>query len=188
MVSAVREPRKISLSSSSYILRTLETSDDCTAWCKWLEDPETARLLNTQPVKLSPDDFVRYVQGFDHVNDHLLGIFRRDTNVMAGLWAIYIDWQHSYFLLNLIIGNHEDRNKGARLETADLVHRYFFEEMGLLSARCTAVGSNEQIQRILEKKQWRLERRDSKPSMLGDGSVEILTYSLPRDVWRRRPR
>ena len=179
-------PVTISLESPHYLLRTLETSDDGTAWCDWLNDPETSSLLNVQPSRLTPDEFRSYVSGFDRVNTHALGIFRRDGGRLVGLWSVYVDWAQSRFLVNLLVGDRAERNRGVRLETADLVHRFFFEDLGLETEHCSAVESNAQIRHILETKGWRQVSREQKTAPDGVTPVGILHFILPRDVWRQR--
>jgi RimJ/RimL family protein N-acetyltransferase len=176
----------ISLKSPHYLLRSLETTDDCTAWCEWLNDADTAAMLNVAPTRLTPDDFRDYVKRFDRTNAHALGIFRRDSGTLVGLWAVYIDWPNQRFIVNLIVGEALERNQGVRAETADLIHRHFFEEQGLLTEHCSAVESNLAIRHILETKGWRQVSRELKTAPDGVTPVGILHFILPRDVWRQR--
>lgn len=186
LVDPMKGPLTISLESPHYLLRTLETTDDCTAWCDWLIDADTAAMLNVAPTRLTPDDFRDYVTRFDRTNAHALGIFRRDSGKLVGLWAVYVDWPNLRFIVNLIVGDSQERNDGVRSETADLVHRQFFEGLGLLTEHCSAVENNLAIRRILESKGWRLVSREQKAAPDGVTPVGILHYVLPRDVWRQR--
>jgi len=182
----MKGPLTISLESPQFLLRSLEATDDGTAWGDWLDNAETAALLNVAPTRLTPDDFRAYVNRFDCTHAHALGIFRRDSQTLVGLWSIYIDWPNRHFIVNLLVGEPHERNRRVRAETADLVHRQFFEELGLLNAHCSAVESNLQIRRILETKGWQLVSREHKAAPDGATPVGILHYILPRDVWRRR--
>lgn len=182
----MKGPLTVSLASANYVLRSLEPTDDGRDFCGWLEDPETAAQLNAAPSRLSLAEFDAYVRRFDRQHAHLLGIFRRDTGRLVGIWSIYIDWPRSRFIVNLLVGDKVERNRGVRLETADLVHRFFFEELGLLEEHCSAVESNTPIRHILESKGWRLTGREQKMAPDGVTPVGIVHYVLPRETWRRR--
>jgi RimJ/RimL family protein N-acetyltransferase len=182
----MKGPLTISLESPHYLLRTLELTDDGTAWSDWLNDTGTAAVLNVAPTRLTADDFRDYVKRFDRTNAHALGIFRRDSQKLVGIWSVYIDWPNQRFIVNLLVGEANERNQGVRAETADLIHRQFFEDLGLLTAHCSAVDSNLQIRRILETKGWRQVSREQISAPDGVTPVGILHFMLPRDVWRQR--
>ena len=183
-----RAPLTVRLESENYVLRTVTDSDDQGDWCDWINDPDTARLLNARPARLAPDDFRNYVEGFDCINNYLLGIFPKGSEKLVGVWAVYVDWPNSRFLVNVIIGAGDDRHKGGRKETSDLINRFFFEDMGLLNQYCSAVSTNDAIIGVLTSKSWKIIGRQQKPAASGAGMVEILEFSLPRDVWRSRPK
>ncbi len=178
------EPRRIEIGTPNYIVRSLDEMDEMGDWCEWMADPATARMLNAPAGRLSPDDFRRYVQGFDRINHHALGIFRRDDNRLVGLWSVYVDWSVSEFLLNVIIGDIPERKTHIRHETAWRVNRYFFEELGLKFQRANTLSTNVPAIRALEERLWTLSARGKAPSRDGTGEVEILHYTRSYDVWK----
>lgn len=177
-------PLTISIDTPNYILRTLEEGDDMGGWCSWMDEPETARMLNMVPRKLTPDDFRRYVQAFDRVNHHLLGVFRRTDNVLVGIWSVYVDWEHSEFLLNVIIGEVKERKTHVRHETAWRLNRYFFETLGLKFQRANTLSTNIPAIRALEEKSWTLSSRGRAASADGQGQVELLHFTRSYAVWK----
>ncbi|MEQ1755416.1 MAG: GNAT family protein [Micropepsaceae bacterium] len=180
-------PRLIRLESLNYVLRSMALDDEMGSWGEWMSDAETAQMLNARPVRLSVADFRRYVQGFDRVNNHLLGLFAKDSGAFVGVWAVYIDWPKSEFLVNVLVGLRDERGKGARKETSDLINRYFFEDLGLLNQHCFAVASNHAIIGVLQAKSWTLVGREMKPAASGAGNIELLHFQLTREAWRNRP-
>ena len=182
------EPRTIRLETPHYILRTMEPSDNMVAGGGWLNDPRTARMLNARQGRIDEEGFRSYVQGFDRVTGHLLGIFEKDGGRLIGMRALYIDQKRNDFLVNVIVGESHARNKGARAETGEAMYRYFFEELGLAAAHCTVLTGNDIILNVMDRNGWVLEQRSQKPAASGQGTVELLHYRLTRDVWRERQR
>lgn len=179
-------PRVINLETPHYIVRTLETTDATESWRHWMTDPATLRNLNAKPVVLTDAEIRAYIARFDRKTSHLLGIFEKDTGHLIGIRAIYIDPQHAEFLVNVLVGESEARNKGARTETRDVIYRYFFETLDLQSARCTVLATNTPVLRIMDRAGWVQEHTDHKPATDGAGFVEIRSFRLTRAVWKQR--
>jgi len=180
----MRAPINIMIDTPNYVVRTLEENDDMGNWGDWLDEPNTARMLNAVPRKFTADDFKKYVRTFDRINSHLLGIFRREGGLLIGIWSNYIDWKRSEFLINLIIGDVPERKTHVRHETSWRVNRYFFEQLDLKFQRATTLATNIPAIRALEEKRWTLSARSTKPAADGQGNVEILLYTRSREVWK----
>jgi hypothetical protein len=179
----MRAPFNIMIETPNYIVRTLEESDDMGNWDEWIADPNTARMLNAAPRKMTADDFKKYVARFDRIESHLLGIFRREDRQLVGMFSNYIDWKRSDFLMNLIIGDVPERKTNVRHETSWRVNRYFLEHLDLKFQRATTLATNIPAIRALEEKRWTLAGRTTKLSADGKGSVEVLLYTRSREVW-----
>ena len=178
--------RIITLETPDYVVRTLKAGDATEAWRAWLTDPQTARNLNARPAEMDEETVSRYVASFNRTTSHLLGIFEKKTGKLIGIRAVYVDLGRREFLVNVLIGESEARNKGARTQTRTVMYRYFFEDMGLETARCTAVADNAQILKVLEQNGWIRERTEKKTAASGDGFIQLHHFRLPRTIWRRK--
>ncbi|MBI1211079.1 MAG: hypothetical protein GC190_06415 [Alphaproteobacteria bacterium] len=179
-------PRAIQLETPNYIVRSLETADITEGWQSWLADPVTANNLNARPAKLTFEELADFVRSFDRVTAHLLGIFDKCSGLLIGIRAVMIDAEQDEFLVNILVGETGARNKGARSETRDVMYRYFFEEMDLASARCSVLGTNQQILKVMDRNGWVHEHSSYKPAANREAFVELRHYRLTRDEWRRR--
>jgi RimJ/RimL family protein N-acetyltransferase len=178
-------PRMIHLETPGYVVRTLETADATDNWRRWLTDPSAARNLNVRPAEMSAEDLRGYIEKFDRATAHLLGIFEKRTSDLVGIRAVYVDWQHREFLVNVLIGDAQARDKGARTQSRRVVYDYFFDELDLLNARSSVLAVNEPVIAGMAKRGWVHEHTSYKPAADGAGFVEVRDFRLPREAWRK---
>src|SRR5205823_6293133 len=88
----------------------------------------------------------------------LLGIFERQTWKHVGIETVQINYSTRTFLVNLLIGEPEYRNKGVTNEFKLPFRDYFFEKLGLETMTCTALSHNHVIIHYLIKTGWKLEK------------------------------
>jgi RimJ/RimL family protein N-acetyltransferase len=174
------------LESVNYILRTMQDADADLDWGRWTANPTTARLLNSAPREMSVGERRAYIGRFDSQTSHLLGIWRRADDQLVGFWSIYVDPKRSAFSLNVLVGSADDRDQSALKETRDLLYPYFFEELGLENALCSATARNERMIAFLKRQRWTHEGTVHKPSASGGGLTAILHFKLTREAWRER--
>jgi RimJ/RimL family protein N-acetyltransferase len=184
VMPVVYEPRKVRLETPNYILRTLEPDDASDAWSNWLQDDQTVRMLNARPELLTAQAMRDYVSRADHITSHVLGIFEKETGQLVGIRAIYVDLERREFQVNVLVGETQARNKGARTETRNVLYQHFFEDRDLLAARCTILAHNEQVLRLMDRGGWVHEHTDFKPSVNGGPAVELRHFRMSRESWR----
>lgn len=180
------QPHTIRLETPHYVVRTIEPGDATDEWQQWLLDPVAARMLNVQPERLSQEALQAYIARFDRSTAHLLGIFEKDAGHLVGIRAVYVDPSLGEFLVNVLVGETGARNKGARGESRTVMYRYFFEDMGLHTARCTVLSHNAPILKVMRDNGWIFDRTERRSAAAGDSTVEILHFHLPREVWRAK--
>jgi RimJ/RimL family protein N-acetyltransferase len=178
-------PRTIRLETPHYIVRTIEQSDGTDNLRGWMTDPVTVRGLNARPTAWTDKELREYVAKFDRVTSHLLGIFEKETGLLVGVRALYVNHQRKEFLVNVLIGESQARGKGARTESSEAMYRFFFTEMGMHAALCTVLSTNDAILRVMDRNGWVQVRSDLKPAANGQGFVEIREFRLSREAWKR---
>ncbi|MCE9522614.1 MAG: GNAT family N-acetyltransferase [Alphaproteobacteria bacterium] len=180
--------RMIRLETPHHIVRTVERADATERWCNWLLDPVATRHLNAAPQAMTMDQLLDYIDRFDRKQSHLLGIFDKDSGIIVGVRAIYIDFARRAFLDNILVGEVEARGKHARAESTDVILPYFFDELDLLSSHCTIMANNQAMHDLVARKGWILKGKELKPSADGRGKVELFHYRLDRETWRQKMR
>ena len=139
-------PFNIAYESEHCTVRELEPADACETICGWMADPAIAKALNAPVRALSMDDLRKYIAQHDRVDGHLLGVFKRSTGELIGLWSVYVDWEQSEFLVNVLIPGKIDGEYGALNETGRPLYAIMFEDCGLETMRYNILASNHYMQ------------------------------------------
>ena len=179
-------PAKVWLDTPHYILRTIEPEDASDAWGQWLTHSETARMLNSPARAASIKDIREYIATFDGHNRHLLGIVQKDTGLLVGIRALYVDWTKREFVVNVLVGEVNARGKGAREETSEATYRYFFDLVGLEAATCTVLGHNAPILKVMHNNGWQLTGSTYRADTSGGAPIEVRSFRLSRETWARK--
>ncbi len=177
-----REP--VRLVTARYVLRSVTPEDVSEGWPRWSNDPGTARWLNMPQREFSRDDIVKYISTFDNQKSFLIGIFEKDGGRIIGFHAIYVDWQHSEYLINVMIGELDARNKGARSEARIAIHDYFMDVLGLKRSRSSVLDGHPQLAQMM-RWGWTTDGVVQKPSASGGAPVNVLMMTLTRENWHR---
>ena len=172
----------------NYIVRSLKEGDENETWTGWLADPQTAAMLNAQPVRATLKDLRGYIARFDRVTRHLFGIFEKATGRMVGVRTCEIDKARSAYRVHLLIGVPEDRGQGARTETAKVVNHWMYEECGRLHCEATVVSSNERMLKSLLQSGWIVTGHSLKKSATENAAVQLVELRRHREIWRRLQR
>jgi RimJ/RimL family protein N-acetyltransferase len=178
--------RNVSLDCGQYLVRSMRVEDASDRWANWMTDPEASHMLNAPAQAMTKSDIVSYIQGFDQRSRLLLGIFEKATNKLLGFLRIDIDYASGRFLVSMLIGEPEYRNKGVTNDITVPFRDYFFERLGLKAMLATALSHNQPIIHYLMKTGWVLERTVERhvKSRTDDRMLDLCYFSLTREAWR----
>ena len=186
--SGPAQPLTIHLETARFIHRTIDSSYATEDWGSWLLEPSTLKALNAAPIELDVAMIRSYIATFDRKKSHLLGIFDKDSGQLIGIRAIYIDWHHREFMVNILIGQVGQRSNGAMRETRDALYHVLFEDWGLEVVRASVMGSNTFVNTYMQAEGWTIIQRTLKRAVASGEMVEVLEYQMTRDQHRRYER
>jgi RimJ/RimL family protein N-acetyltransferase len=144
--------RKVRIDSEKYLIRTIEPDDASDRWASWMSDPEVTHMLNLRARTWKKADFLDYMKTFDQQSSLLLGIFEKQRGTHIGMFTVDINHVRSQFLVNLLIGEPEYRNKHVTSSIAMPFREYFFETLGLNMAMASVLARNAPHDPLSEKK------------------------------------
>jgi hypothetical protein len=180
-------PLSIAYETEHCFVRDLVVTDACDTICNWLSDPQVAKALNAPVGALSMDELRRYIAGHDGINGHLVGVFRRDGGDIIGLWSLYVDWEQSEFLVNVLLPGNVDGELGVFRETGRQLYRIMFEDRGLGAMRYNVLASNHRMQERLavpgDESIARPEHVSRTASAGGTGQEELRHYRMTREQY-----
>ncbi len=178
--------KAVRLDCGNYLVRTVTIDDASDRWGRWMADPDASFMLNSPPTVMTKREIESYIKEFDQRSHLLLGIVEKASSKFIGFLRIDIDEGHGRFLVSMLIGEPDYRNKGVTQEITPAFRDYFFETLGLKTMLATALAHNQPIIHYLLKTGWKLDktaRRHVKSHH--DGSMLDLCYfSQTREAWR----
>lgn len=187
MTLAPRGPT-LRFDTPDYILRSLVHGDENEAWGNWLADPRLAANLNAVPRARTMAELTMYIDKFDRITGHLLGIFDRSDNTMVGIRTIEIDMARRAFNVHVLVGEREIWGQGAKEQTSVALINWAFEICDLIWCEATVLASNRKMLRHLDETGWVIWGKAIKPSAVDGRAIELIKLRRHRDVWRKDPR
>jgi RimJ/RimL family protein N-acetyltransferase len=178
--------RKVRLDCGKYLVRSLTTDDASDRWASWMEDPEAGAMLNAPAQVMKKSDIAAYIASFDQRSRLLLGIFEKAAGQLLGFLRIDVDHGSGRFLVSMLIGEPEYRNRGVTNDITVPFRDYFFETLGLTTMLATALSHNRPIIHYLLKSGWTLDQTLARHvKSHADGTMlDLCFFSLTRDAWR----
>ena len=178
--------KNISIDCGKYLIRSINIDDASDRWASWMTDPEALYMLNAPARNLKKSDLIDYINRFDQRFRLLLGMFEQKTGTHIGILTMDIDHADGRFLVNMLIGEPEFRNKGITNELTVPFRDYFFETLGLRKIMATALARNHVIIHYLLKTGWKLEKTlERHVKSHSDGTMlDLCFFSQSRDDWR----
>jgi RimJ/RimL family protein N-acetyltransferase len=169
-----------------YLIRTIKADDASDRWAGWMSDREAVQMLNAAGQIMKKSDIASYIKQFDQRSHLLLGIFEKESGLHLGIFRIDIDRPTGRFLVFLLIGAPEHRNKGVTNDITVPFRDYFFEKLGLNTMLATALAHNHAIIHYFRKTGWTLDQtlaRNVKSQSDGN-MLDLCFFSITRDAWR----
>jgi RimJ/RimL family protein N-acetyltransferase len=180
-------PKKtVRIACGDYHMRTATVDDASDRWGAWMADPEAVHMLNAPAKTLTKAEVAAYIKAFDQRSHMLIGIFETATDRLLGFLRVDIDPKLGRFLVSMLIGEPDYRNKGVTNAITVPFRDYFFETLGLNVMLATALSHNKPIIHYLLKSGWHLDNTIARHvTSNADGAMLDLCYfSLTRDAWR----
>jgi [ribosomal protein S5]-alanine N-acetyltransferase len=134
-------------------LRELEVDDVGEAYCRWLNDPEVNRYLESRYVVHTVHALREWVAAKRADPDNVLfGIMLNDGNVHIGNIKLGpVDRTYGTADIGLFIGEKAHWGRGYATEAIDLIARYAFDTLRLRKVTASCYSSNESSARAFEK-------------------------------------
>jgi RimJ/RimL family protein N-acetyltransferase len=178
--------KNVHLDCGKYFLRTVTVDDASDRWGSWMADPEASFMLNAPPRTMTKGEIEAYIRTFDQSSHLLWGIFEKASAKLLGFFRMDIDDTHGRFLVSMLIGEPDYRNKGVTQAVTPAFRDYFFETLGLKTMLATALSHNHAIIHYLVKTGWTLDKTIPRHvrSHVDGTMLDLCYFSHTREAWR----
>jgi RimJ/RimL family protein N-acetyltransferase len=180
----------VSLDCGKWLVRSVTADDASERWAGWLTDPNASHFLNAPPKAMKLSDLVSYIKSFDQKSRLLLGIVEKASDKLIGFLRADIDHPQKRFLISVLIGEPDFRNKGVMFDITGPLQVYFFETLGMQTILATALARNRAIIHYLLATGWKRDKaHTSQVKSHADGAMlDLYYFSMTRDTvraWRK---
>lgn len=178
--------KTIRIDCGAYYIRTATVDDASDRWAQWLADPEAVHMLNAPAKPLTKSEVAAYIKSFDQRSHMLIGIFETAGDKLLGFLRVDIDPKLGRFLVSMLIGESDYRNKGVTNAITVPFRDYFFETLGLKVMLATALSHNKPIIHYLLKSGWHLDKTIPRhvKSHVDGTMLDLCFFSITREAWR----
>jgi [ribosomal protein S5]-alanine N-acetyltransferase len=158
------------------------------AYCRWLNDPEINKYLETRFSVQTQDTIKMYVRQMNRASNQIfLAICLEENDHHVGnIKFSDIDWNHKRAFLSLIIGEKGLWGRGFATEAIELMVRYGFETVGLNKIEPCCYDANKGALRLFKKTGFSVEGELRETALFEDNLISVIWFGLTRREWQYR--
>lgn len=171
-------------------LAPIDHEKDAEIESKWTHDAEYLRLLKLDPARpLAPAQVKKAYENIEKNTEENKNLFyftirTRGEERLVGFARIYaITWSHGTGMVQLGIGDPQDRRKGYGNEALNLLLQYAFDELNLYRLTAIVPEYNKGAQRFFEKAGFIIEVRRRQALNRDNRRWDLLHLGLLQDEW-----
>jgi RimJ/RimL family protein N-acetyltransferase len=180
-------PPAFVLHSKSFLIRRLTRDDASPALEAWIDDDNSAAMLNTQRRSWTVAEQASYFAKQEaNPRKFILGIFPAEAKAPIGLFAVNLKPRQGVFTISLIIGDKSWRGRGVSHEASIGIFDYFFDKLGFYKAKANVRPDNKAMQWLLRIGGWRQEallRKHLRLKASGERG-DLYIFGILADEWR----
>ncbi|MFH1148449.1 MAG: GNAT family protein [Pseudomonadota bacterium] len=142
---SVSDSMKIHIEGERIYLREVRLSDVNDDYCRWLNDPEVNRYLETRFMEQNLESVREYVEGkINNRDEELLAICLKEDNRHIGNIKLGpINRLHRFADISLFIGDKSCRGEGLGTEAIRLITRFAFADLNLNKVKAGCYEANK---------------------------------------------
>ena len=172
-------------------LASIDPEKDAETLSRWTHDPEYLRLTDADPARpLAPGQVKKKLEEMekeaqkDKNQFHFAIRTRADDRLVGSASLRWIRWTHGAGLIQLGIGQPDDRGKGYGSEALKLILHYAFDELNLHRVGAVTFEYNAGALRFLERAGFVVEARRRQALNRNGRRWDALMLGLLRDEWK----
>ena len=142
-------------------LREYRKEDITKAW-KYINDPETKKLLNPRiPFPITLDEETKWIEGLSSSKDEYNFAIEtlEDEKYIGGCGINAVDWKNSVATVGIFIGDKECWGKGYGTDAMKVLMTFVFEQMNIHKIKLNVFSYNERAIKSYEKCGFKVEGR-----------------------------
>lgn len=161
-------------------LKTLTEKNATEEYCRWLNDPEVNKYLETRRATIS--ELKKYIEEKNrNPNCLFLGIFYKKNNKHIGNIKLEpIDVRNHRATLGILIGDKNYWGKGIGTEAIKLLIDYAFNKLNLKEINLGVISDNKRAIRVFKKIGFQIDRIEKKAVRHDEALFDKIIMSIKK--------
>ncbi|UCH60874.1 MAG: GNAT family N-acetyltransferase [Anaerolineales bacterium] len=174
-------------------LAHIDREEDAEIESRWTHDAAYLRMLGPEPARpLFPAQLKKKYEAIEKAMDkdkdqYYFTVRMRENGRLVGFARLFrISWTHGYTLIQLGIGEVQDRGKGYGRETLSLLLQYAFEELNLYRVGATIPEYNQQALQMFQSFGFLEEVRRRQAIARDARRWDLIHLGLLKEEWQSK--
>ncbi len=166
-------------------LRQLRLDEITECYCKWMNNPEINRYLESRYRVWDRESLRDYVTSMEKdKNSYLFAVATiEDDQHIGNIKLGPVDWNHRRGSIGILIGDSRSHGKGFGGEAIMLLARFAFQELELNKVTASAYVVNRPSVRLFEKLNFATEGVRRGHAFCDNEFVDCIEFGLLRSEW-----
>ncbi|WP_205746385.1 GNAT family N-acetyltransferase [Dyella amyloliquefaciens] len=182
----LRAVAPVHIETHGYLLRTVVPGDITTRMVDWVNSEAMRTGLNLPPLNFSLDRLRAFVDGFDSLNNHFIGIFDRATAQLIGFYTLDVNLAHKVGNITCGIGEPEYLGRRVLWHTIDALLDHFFTYRDVHKVTARILAKNQHMLfNFIDNTRFVWEAKLQRECLAANGErLDVLVFAAHRDGCR----
>ncbi|WP_198670319.1 GNAT family N-acetyltransferase [Dyella sp. C9] len=174
------------IETNGYLLRSVVPADITTGVVDWINDQTMREGLNLPPLGLNLDRTRAFVESFDGLRQHFIGIFDPKSKLMIGFYTMDVSLEHRSANITCGIGEASYRGRRVLWHTIDALLDHFFTYRNIDKITARVLSRNiPMLFNFVDNPRFVWEAKLKRECLGVDGSrLDLLLFAAHRDARR----
>jgi RimJ/RimL family protein N-acetyltransferase len=172
--------------TKNYVLRSLTVEDATDTYISWWNDAEVQQGFNELARGWDQARAIKHISSFNNRDKFHLGIFAKDSGILIGFFAMFVNHRHKVVKSNVCVGDKSMWGKDVGVEVRAAMLEFIFGPLAMEKVCGEVYGRNLPSFYTYKVLGFRLEGvLKNQLDGIGGGRIAIYHFGLSKEEWEQ---